>query len=175
MDLTEQLVEHLVRVTYEDLPREAVEGSRKMVLDTLGVAVAGSSAPGSDTLVRQIKAWSPSGKSTLLAYGDRLSTPMAAWANASLSRARELDDSHDQTGDHPGLAAVPAAFAVAEELGGVSGKELITAVALGVDLVARLRMAVGSRSVPLLGGPRPSPRSHRPWWREDSWASTMTK
>ena len=141
MVLTERLVEHVVRVTYEDLPREAVEGTRKMVLDTLGVAVAGSKAPGSETLVRQIRSWSPPGKSTLLVYGERVSAPMAAWANASLARAMELDDSHDQTGDHPGMAAVPAAFAVAEELGTVSGKDLITAIALGVDLVARLRMA----------------------------------
>jgi 2-methylcitrate dehydratase PrpD len=143
MDLTEQLVEHLVRVRFEDLPANAVEGARKIILDTLGVTVAGSDAPGSQTLVRQLKSWSPPGKSTVLAHGDRLSAPMAAWANASMARARELDDSHDQTGDHSGLAAVPAALAVAEEVGDISGKDLLTAVALGVDLVARLRMACG--------------------------------
>ncbi|MBI2881992.1 MAG: MmgE/PrpD family protein [Candidatus Tectomicrobia bacterium] len=141
MDLTERLVEHLVEVKYEDLPPEAVEGAKKMVLDTLGVALAGSSAPGSDALIGRIRAWSPAGRSTLLAHGGKVSAPLAAWANASMARARELDDSHDPTGDHPGVAAAPAAFAVAEEVGSVGGREVIAAVALGVDLVARLRMA----------------------------------
>ncbi len=145
MDLTEQLVDHLVGVQFDDLPTRAVEATKRMVLDTLGVAVAGSGAAGSRALIEQILSWSPRGKSTVLASGEVIPAPMAAWANASMARALEIDDSHDATGDHSGLAAAPAAFAVAEELGGVSGKELITAVALGVDLVARLRMACGIR------------------------------
>ncbi len=145
MELTERLIHHLVHTDFDHLPVSAVKAAKHMILDTSGVILAGSSAKGSDALVRQVKSWSPSGKSTVFAFGDRLTAPMAAWTNASMGRARELDDSHDLTGDHSGLAAVPAAVAVAEDLGGVTGKEIITAVSLGVDLVARLRLACGIR------------------------------
>ena len=41
---------------------------------------------------------------------------------------------------------VPVALAMAEKVGGLSGKGLITAIALGSDLICRLRVATGARS-----------------------------
>lgn len=76
-----------------------------------------------------------------------------------MGRVRELDDSHDLTVDHSGLAAVPAAVAVAEDLGGVTGREIMTAVSLGVDLVAKFRLACGTRVGHIAWGP---PRSLPP-------------
>ena len=117
MDLTKRLMQHLVYTNFEKLPASAMKAVKHMILDTSGVILAGSSANGSNAITQQIKSWSPSGKSTVLALGDRLTAPMAAWSNAFMGRARELDDSHDLTGDHSGLPAVSAALAVAEDLG----------------------------------------------------------
>ncbi len=141
MDLTKRLMQHLVYTDFEKLPASAIKATKHMILDTSAVILAGSSAKGSNAITQQIKSWSPPGKSTVLALGNRLTAPMAAWSNAFMGRARELDDSHDLTGDHSGLPAVSAALAVAEDVGNVTGKEIITAISLGVDLVARLRLA----------------------------------
>src|SRR5690606_3457958 len=48
---------------------------------------------------------------------------------------------HDGAVLHAGVSVVPAALATAEWVGGVSGKELITAVTIGLDWVCRMGAA----------------------------------
>src|SRR5919109_1431222 len=66
----------------------------------------------------------------------------AAFANGMAAHADETDDSHLGGRFHPGCAIVPAALAVAEQQDR-GGRELISAVALGYDMGARLNMALG--------------------------------
>ncbi|MFX0138511.1 MAG: MmgE/PrpD family protein, partial [Candidatus Hodarchaeota archaeon] len=65
--------------------------------------------------------------------------PNAVWANAAMGRSREIDDCDEITGDHPSVVAVTVALVMAELLGGVTGKDIITAITLGDDLVLRIR------------------------------------
>ena len=65
-----------------------------------------------------------------------------------MAHALDFDDNYaydlqtrKKNGGHANITAVPAALAVAELKGSVSGKEFITAVALGVDLMLRLTFA----------------------------------
>ncbi|MFC2067219.1 MmgE/PrpD family protein [Chloroflexota bacterium] len=46
---------------------------------------------------------------------------------------------------HPGVSAVPAALALSEAFGGISGKDVITAVTLAADFILRLRTACHKR------------------------------
>ena len=59
-----------------------------------------------------------------------------------MSHAIDFEDSHDEASVHPNAAVIPAALAIAESIGSVSGKELITALALGSDVVCRLGLAL---------------------------------
>ena len=61
---------------------------------------------------------------------------MAALANGALAHCLDYDD-QTPWGQHTASSIVPAAFAVAERQGGVSGKDLIAAVAAGQDIFAR--------------------------------------
>src|SRR4030042_2899329 len=72
---------------------------------------------------------------------------MGAFANGSMSHALYFEDSHDTALVHPAAAAIPAALAIAERIGNVSGKEFITALTLGTDLVARLGLALNENPV----------------------------
>ena len=56
-DLVFDLVGHAANVKYGDLPQDVVEITKKFILDTLGTAIAGSSAPGSSSTVDLIKDW----------------------------------------------------------------------------------------------------------------------
>jgi 2-methylcitrate dehydratase PrpD len=67
--------------------------------------------------------------------------PSAAFVNGAMAHGLDFDD-HLPEGHHPSSTLIPALFAVAESRGGVSGKEFITAVAIGQDLFARLRKYV---------------------------------
>ena len=67
----------------------------------------------------------------------RLPSPTARLAHG-------LDyDSQTPWGAHPDSSLVPALLALAERKGGVTGEELITAVAIGQELFIRLRCNVG--------------------------------
>jgi 2-methylcitrate dehydratase PrpD len=72
---------------------------------------------------------------------------MAAFANGSMSHALDFEDIHDMALVHPNAAAIPAALAMSESLGNISGKDFIAALTVGSDLVARLGLAVKENAV----------------------------
>jgi len=59
--------------------------------------------------------------------------------NATMVRAMDFDDFHMQTGMHTGAIVVPVALAAGELKGDTSGKELITAMVLGAEILCRMR------------------------------------
>jgi 2-methylcitrate dehydratase PrpD len=83
-------------------------------------------------------------ESTVLAFGDRVPAVWAAFANGAMAHCLDFDD-QTPWGQHSASSIVPAALAVAERRSGVSGRELITAVAVGQDVFARMRRNVGWR------------------------------
>jgi 2-methylcitrate dehydratase PrpD len=136
------LVKNIVKIRYEDLSHEAREAAKRSVLDTLGAILAGSTAPGCQTIVDLITGWGGKEESTILANGVRVPTPDAVWANVVMGRSMEIDDCDEPTGDHPSVVAVPVALALAELRGGMSGKDIITAVIAGDEIVLRIRDGV---------------------------------
>jgi len=138
MDAIYALTRHILDTQYDRLPREVVEVTKKQILDSFAVAIAGSSVSPVVELVEIYREWGGKKESSIWVYGDKIPAGGAAQINASMIHARDFDDTHDIAVLHPSVVAVPAAFAVAERMGKVSGRELITAVALGVDLSSRL-------------------------------------
>jgi len=135
------LVRNVIATRYDDLPAEARDATKKCVIDTLGVTIAGSTAQGCNTIASMAKEWGGHQESTILAYGERVPSPNAAWVNATMARARDFDDYDSVTAEHPSVSTVTAALVVGELVGGVSGKEAITAITLGDDLAIRIRSA----------------------------------
>jgi len=145
MDIARELVRCLCKVKFEDLPTDLVEVTKKEILDALATGVGGSSAPGIREVVDIVKDWGGKEESTILVYGGKVPAPDAVLANAPMMHALDFDDTHDGAVLHPAVVAVPTALAVAEARGGISGRDLITAVALGVDLGCRMRIATKLR------------------------------
>src|SRR6185436_8881655 len=138
---TRALARHAVALRYEALPVPLVELIKQCVLDTLGVAIGASGlAPEAQLVAGYVRDMGGKPESTLWGYGDKAPAPWAAFVNGSLGHMLDYDDVG--AGGHVGIATVPVAFAVAEKLGGVSGRELITAIAAGTDLHTRLDLAV---------------------------------
>ena len=141
-DLVFDLVNHAAGVKYGDLPQDVVEITKKFILDTLGTAIAGSSAPGSSSVVDLIKDWGGKEESTVMVYGGKVIAPNAAFVNGSMAQALDLDDVHDVAVVHANATVMPAALAMAERLGKVTGEDLITAVAVGNDVLCRIGLGV---------------------------------
>ena len=62
-----------------------------------------------------------------------------------MMHAADYDDTVDIAVVHPGCVVVPTCFALSEYRGKVTGKEFITAIALGVDLMTRMGLATKYR------------------------------
>ena len=141
MDAIFDFVKNFTGTSYEAIPNPAVEAAKKEVLDSLATALGGSSQAGVGELVDMVKEWGGNEQSTIIAYGIKCPAPNAAQVNGTMIHALDYDDGHPVAQVHIGCVAVPTCLAVAERMGGISGKELITALALGADFLARLGLA----------------------------------
>ncbi|OGO31159.1 MAG: hypothetical protein A2Z29_03245 [Chloroflexi bacterium RBG_16_56_11] len=156
MDAVNDFVKHFTRTRYKDLPGVAVESVKKEVLDSLATALGGSSKAGVGELVDMVREWGGAGQSSIIAYGIKCPAPNAAQVNGTMIHALDYDDGHQVALVHIGCVAVSTCFAVAERMVGISGKELITALALGGDFLARLGLASRPGSSALSAGWHPT-------------------
>ena len=136
------LAEHVCRTGYGDLPASTIHSARRDILDTFGCMLGGSGSPGIDQLCAVIGHWGGQEESRVLLRGTSLPAPQAALLNASMGHALDFDDTLDAGGSiHPGVSVLAAVLAVADRLGGVSGRDLLLAVALGLDVSCRIALA----------------------------------
>jgi 2-methylcitrate dehydratase PrpD len=135
------LAQHVCRTGYVDLPVSAVESARRDILDTFGCMLGGSGSPGIDELFAAIGRWG--GRSRVLLRGARLLAPQAALLNASMGHALDFDDTLDSGGSiHPGVSVLGSVLAVCDSLrSAVSGRDVLLAVALGLDVSCRIALA----------------------------------
>src|SRR5271169_4872148 len=136
------LARYVCHTGYADLPASAVESARRDILDTFGCMLGGSGSPGIDQLFAVIARWGGREESRVLLRGTRLPAPQAALLNASMGHALDFDDTLDTGGSiHPGVSVLAAGLAIADRLGDVSGRDLLLAVALGLDVSCRIAFA----------------------------------
>ena len=144
-DLALDLAQCIVGTRYESLDGGAVEAAKKSVLDLLGVTLAASGIePAAGRVVELVRESGGASQSTIIGFGDRVPAPWAAFANGVMAHSLDYDDL-TPWGSHASSSIVPAALAIAERAGGVSGRELIAAIAVGQDLFARLLCNVNWR------------------------------
>ena len=136
------LARHVCGTGYADLPASAVESARRDILDTFGCMLGGSGSPGIGELFAVISRWGGLAESRVLLRGTRLPAPQAALLNASMGHALDFDDTLDTGGSiHPGVSVLGSALAVCDSLGNVTGRDVLLAVALGLDISCRVALA----------------------------------
>ncbi len=136
--VSERIARHAAGLVYASLPGSTVEASKKLMLDTLAVAWAGRDAPGATEAYGLLKAEAGTGESTVWGYGGRLPASSTAFLNSLFGAALDYDPVNTV---HADVCVLPAALAIAER-GHASGKDFLTAYALGCDLAARLGGAI---------------------------------
>ena len=127
--------------TINSLPAAAIAAVKTNLFDTLSCAVAGSSAAAVAEVRDLVTSWGGTPQATVLVFGDKLPAHHVAWINGTMAHARDYDDTHDAAVLHAGVSVVPAALAAAEVVGGVSGGDLIAAIAVGLETITRLGIA----------------------------------
>lgn len=151
--LTRYVVEFVLNTKYDDIPREVIELGKKSILDGLGLALAGSVAQSGPLSRKYVQGLGLSnGKSTIIGSSLKSAPRFAAFVNGVSSHADDYDDTQLAAGKdrvyglltHPTSPVLPAAFAIAE-LGGVSGKNLMLAYHLGVEVECKIAEAISPR------------------------------
>jgi len=141
--ISQQLATFVVNTRYEDLSPAVIESTKRCLLDGIGVSLAASGiGEGVEAFANVSLMQDSTGNCSLFGFAKKTSAVQAAFVNGALAHALDFEDAHDQTLMHPNAASIPAAIAVSEDLGDVTGKELITAIAIACDVVCRLASAI---------------------------------
>ena len=133
---------HLANSSYDQIDASARHATKHHILHTLMCAAAGSRAPGIAPLLELACESGGEGKSSVVVHGAKLPAMHAAMVNSSMAHAQDFDLNDDRTFYKSSVTAVPTGFAVAEELGGVHGTELLTAICAGIDFGIRIGLGV---------------------------------
>lgn len=144
----DRVVDHVIDTRFEDLPAAVVAKTKTFLLDTLGVGIAGSAGTGIPELKQVAAGWGQGDEATVWLTGEKLPAQQAAIVNAYQIHCLEFDCVHEGAVLHPMATILSAvmAWAEREQAQGrtIAGRDLITALALGVDVSTMLGVVTNS-------------------------------
>jgi len=138
----QQLSTYMGAATSRALPDEVVEKAKQHILDTFAAMISGSGLPPGRAALDFARSYGGKEIATVVASNIVCGPIEAAFANGVLAHSDETDDSHGPSRSHPGVSAVPAAFAAGEQFA-ISGAHFLRAVTLGYDVGTRITMSMG--------------------------------
>jgi 2-methylcitrate dehydratase PrpD len=142
----EQLADFVANTSWEDIPGSVRRHARIVLLDTLGVILAGSERPELRALRERLTGTGGSG-ATVYARGAPAADPRsAALLNGIAGRAIELCEGLRLVSGQAAMQVLPGVLAVAEQ-DRSRGRAIMAALVLGYEVAARL--AAGFRPRPL--------------------------
>jgi 2-methylcitrate dehydratase PrpD len=140
----ETLARFVAQTRPEDIPEPVRRHARLVLLDTLGVILAGAERPEVRALCERLAGTAGHG-ATVYARGWPSQDPRsAALLNGIAGRAIELCEGYRLASGQVGLQVLPGLLAVGEQQRR-SGREMLAALVLGYDVAARLSLAFTPR------------------------------
>jgi 2-methylcitrate dehydratase PrpD len=156
--LSRQLAQWVVGLRYDELPPEVVDRAKGLTLHGLASVLLGSHSPDGQQAVRLIAEEDAGVENgaTIMVHGTRATKGGAAFANSEMLLAGGKWDTFRML-THPGTSIIPGAF-VAAETAGASGRDFITGLAAGYEVMERMAadfiptvMARGFHAGPVFG------------------------
>lgn len=140
MGVTEELCRRVCATGYDDLTDAAKDAARRLVLDGLAVAVAGSkqeASPG--VLAGHLREMGGIEAASAIGFGFRTSPVNAAYLNGVSMHVLDFEPMWNPA-NHQLSTTLPAALALAEWRGG-DGREILTALVKGIEMQGWVRQA----------------------------------
>lgn len=135
--IAEVVAEFLVNCKYENLPPQTTEKVKEYIIDVMGCMVGASRDPQAQALLDVMKMQGGNPECSVLSHGLKTSAMNAALINGTMGHIFDFDDDHREGTMHPTVVVFPAVFALGEMLK-VSGKELMRALILGLEVMIRV-------------------------------------
>jgi 2-methylcitrate dehydratase PrpD len=137
---TQVLAQFAAGLAYDDIPAPVREECKNLLLDALACALAGHQGEETGQVAALAAALAQSDEASVIG-GDRLSLAGATLLNGFLVTAVTMCDVHRATLTHITPEVVPPALAIAER-DGLSGRDLITALAAGCEVMTRIGLGM---------------------------------
>ncbi|MEN6369893.1 MAG: MmgE/PrpD family protein [Thermotogota bacterium] len=137
------LAKYVCRESFAALPADVRRAAARQIMSSVGTMIGGSRSEPARIVRGVLSALGGEEQATVLSTGKRVPMLHAVCINGYMANALDYDDmfSGADFGGHPCSGIVPAALAVAEQLGS-SGEELIAAVAAGFECAVRVGGAI---------------------------------
>jgi len=149
--LTAHVADFIVETRYADMPGAVAHLGKRSVLDGIGLALAGAASETGRIVRRYLESLGLSGRegSSVIGRGIRIPARFAAFANGISIHADDYDDTQLAVAKdrvyglltHPTAPVLPATLALAERAG-ASGRELMTAYQIGVEVECKVAEAI---------------------------------
>jgi 2-methylcitrate dehydratase PrpD len=118
------------------LDRDTLTSLKEALADIIACIIAGRNTRAAEISKEfAVSQWGME-NSSLFLFPERLTPAGAAFVNATMANALDLDDGHRLTKGHPGAVIFPAVLAVAED-NNISGEEFLTALLIGYEVGIR--------------------------------------
>jgi len=143
--LTRDICSIIHATTYESLGDECVHRVKQAIKDGIAVALAGSKEKPVTILTEHLLSLGGLPQASIWGTGRKVSVVQAAYVNSVATHVLDFEPMWSPP-THAVSPTVPVAFALAE-MHALSGKQLITAVAKGLEIQGRLQYA-GNQYVP---------------------------
>ncbi|MBI3044522.1 MAG: MmgE/PrpD family protein [Betaproteobacteria bacterium] len=142
--VTEAFIDRLLAIDYRSLPREAVEMSKQVALDGLGVALAGWTEPlGVGRIsAAYVREMGGAPQASVLAGGFKTSMQNAAYANGCMAHALDFENLAVPP-NHPTSPTLPAILAIAEHHR-LPGEKVVEAIVAAFEVQGRVRLAASN-------------------------------
>jgi len=140
--ISTQIAEFATTLRFEDIPADVVETAKLLILDSLGIAFASGTFDFASKALGAVDVLSAGADQdgTVVGATRGYSLRDAVLLNGLLIHGLDFDDTHPEGVIHASASALPTALGLAETLGS-SGRELLTAYIVGLEVDARLGMA----------------------------------
>jgi 2-methylcitrate dehydratase PrpD len=146
-ELSSSYADFILSTHYHQLKPEVTQQVKKVILDTVGVSLAGYKLMEFPrVVVDYIKSLGGKPEATLFQTKKKFPAIHAVFANAACAHALDMDDGHRFAALHPGAVVFPAALAAAE-LSKANTRELMTGIVVGYEVMIRVGMAINPSSL----------------------------
>lgn len=125
---------------YERLPGSFVEFLKDHIIDVVGTSIAATRFDFAYRALAGLAALADSHGSTVVGMAQKLPLKDAALMNGVLAHGLDYDDTHATGPVHPSASAFPCALGVGEHIN-CSGRDLLLAYGLGIEIATRLGIA----------------------------------
>lgn len=139
MSVTATLCEKIVATTYDQLTPEAVTAARRLVLDGLSVALAGTHEQAIRILADHFRSFGGSPDATAIGFGFKLPTVFAAALNGAAMHVLDFEPMWSPA-THAVSVTLPAILALAEQRR-MGGRDVIAALVKAVEIQGLIRAA----------------------------------